>query len=627
MIELKNVTKTYDTMIFENINFQLRDRGITFIYGKSGCGKSTLLNMLAGLDLDYQGDIIIEDKKYTSSIQENLRYQYIAYLNQKDDLIQEMTVQENLNWIQSMSHSHYDIHHYIERFHLKDILHEYPHELSGGEYSLMSLLKNILWQRKYLLLDEPNAKLDAFRKKVLRDVLLELSKDYSILVVSHDLDFMDIADDIFRFEHHHLIQEKQGHYGSIKVPSVEYHFNSKILILKNFCRYPLRYLFSTCILFLVFVFSYAFLQMGSNLYGQVEQTIKESRNLDHIQGTAKIITQDMIDEIAQVSYIDSLDYQFYVLFPSASKDDPWMTCNDITYTFKDYPIKYAYRLHDQLDRYEICLSKDIIENFGLHIGDKIDLYTYLGIGFVSKEDEFFQEPVLKPFHYLATIKEVDEDSSYQVYLSSTLVDEWIRTYLAHDQKRLVSTNRIQLFLKPGTTFDEVQSMLSRYHIEATDLYELAKGMVKANMSTYDILRVYGVLTLMMGIIFIFVSLKGYHEYENRQHKVLTLMGISSKQILKMQWIQNLIPIVISGIVGITLLWISIPSINQYFYQQQLFYEPLASLQLWIPYTFEHIQVIRFHVGIMMILLLSMTLVIIGVKTYLYKKEGFKSLHN
>ena len=63
-LELKNVTKKFKTIegeriIFENLNILFPNNGLVAITGESGCGKSTLLQLIAGIDQDYEGDILL----------------------------------------------------------------------------------------------------------------------------------------------------------------------------------------------------------------------------------------------------------------------------------------------------------------------------------------------------------------------------------------------------------------------------------------------------------------------------------------------------------------------------------------------------------------------------------------
>lgn len=61
MIEFKNVSKSFDRILFENFSFKFEDHGFYLIKGKSGLGKSTILNMIAGLDKNYEGEILFNN--------------------------------------------------------------------------------------------------------------------------------------------------------------------------------------------------------------------------------------------------------------------------------------------------------------------------------------------------------------------------------------------------------------------------------------------------------------------------------------------------------------------------------------------------------------------------------------
>ena len=62
MLEIKNLTKSFDRPLFKNMTMSFQKKGMYVIIGQSGCGKSTLLNMLGGLDRLTSGDIYINNK-------------------------------------------------------------------------------------------------------------------------------------------------------------------------------------------------------------------------------------------------------------------------------------------------------------------------------------------------------------------------------------------------------------------------------------------------------------------------------------------------------------------------------------------------------------------------------------
>lgn len=191
-MKLNNITKKYNgNCILDNIELSLTKCGIVFVLGPSGSGKSTLLNILGLLDKDYQGDITIFGKKLDKK-EASLafaRKKHLGFVFQDFNLINSLTVKENIIASLNISGKPFDEEKYKETFSLlgldklenRDVT-----TLSGGEKQRVAIARAILRNSKIILADEPTGNLDAENTKVIFDTLKEFSKDKLIIVVSHD---------------------------------------------------------------------------------------------------------------------------------------------------------------------------------------------------------------------------------------------------------------------------------------------------------------------------------------------------------------------------------------------------------------------------------------------------------
>lgn len=174
------------TPVLQDINIQVKGGEFITIIGPSGCGKSTLLKLIAGLDNEYEGNITIQNQKVLGpSIKQ-------GFVFQEHRLFPWLTVEQNIAADLSLKdpkvRSRVD--ELIEIVRLKQFETSYPKELSGGMSQRVAIARALLRDPEVLLLDEPFAALDAFTRKHLQDVLLDIwqQKKTTMILVTHDID-------------------------------------------------------------------------------------------------------------------------------------------------------------------------------------------------------------------------------------------------------------------------------------------------------------------------------------------------------------------------------------------------------------------------------------------------------
>ncbi len=200
--ELKNLTVFGDDgrlrLSPTNAVFQMGKR--TAIIGKSGLGKSTILQVLLGFG-DYEGDVILTDEKQSINYQEldliHLR-QNFGYLSQSAYLL-PLTIAENLKLAKSDASDdemitalkNVQLWQIIEK--LPDGIHTKLTErgggLSGGQGQRLAIAQLLLQDANIWFLDEPTEHLDTKTAKNIKNLLLELSQNKTVIWVTHDTDF------------------------------------------------------------------------------------------------------------------------------------------------------------------------------------------------------------------------------------------------------------------------------------------------------------------------------------------------------------------------------------------------------------------------------------------------------
>ncbi|MBN1328681.1 MAG: ATP-binding cassette domain-containing protein [Candidatus Heimdallarchaeota archaeon] len=208
VIEIKNLSKDYKPLggtvhAITDINLKIHSGEFVFIVGPSGSGKSTLLKVLAGLEKESQGEIMILDNKSFTKLSENekafFRRNYLGVVMQQGNLHPFLTVAENLylkdvftkqKKVQIKEKNFTNL---LTLFHILHRQNSYPTDISGGELQRASLAVSFYGSPKILVLDEPTANLDSDLAKTVIENLYKLHQEYNltILLSTHDLNLIN----------------------------------------------------------------------------------------------------------------------------------------------------------------------------------------------------------------------------------------------------------------------------------------------------------------------------------------------------------------------------------------------------------------------------------------------------
>lgn len=196
IVELNNICKKYgDKEIFKNFNLKVEDGDFVSIMGVSGSGKSTLLNIIGMLEKADSGDIEIlgvKNPKFNSRNGIKLLRNGMSYLFQNYGLVNSESVLYNLKiatkYLEcSKSEKSQRIAEALEKVGLSGFEKKKIYQLSGGEQQRVAMAKIILKSSKLILADEPTGSLDADNRKDVLNLLNEMNKNGStVIVVTHD---------------------------------------------------------------------------------------------------------------------------------------------------------------------------------------------------------------------------------------------------------------------------------------------------------------------------------------------------------------------------------------------------------------------------------------------------------
>ncbi|QXA18048.1 ABC transporter ATP-binding protein [Streptococcus gordonii] len=203
MIELKGVRKSYGANeVLKGIDLRIEEQDYLVILGASGSGKSTLLNILSGLEKPEQGDVLYEGENIASLSESKLtkfRKDHIAFIFQQYYLLQELTVEQNVK-IGAHLAKNQDYLPIIEAMGLKEKLHQYPSELSGGEQQRVAIARALAKKPKVLFLDEPTGALDEATGRQILSFIAQMKKElgFTLVMVTHNEHIAKLANTVVR---------------------------------------------------------------------------------------------------------------------------------------------------------------------------------------------------------------------------------------------------------------------------------------------------------------------------------------------------------------------------------------------------------------------------------------------
>lgn len=197
LLSIQNLTHQYgDTRVFSNLNINMKHGEWVGLLGGSGCGKTTLLRCIAGLLTPSKGSILLEGEEITLCPPSK---RDIGLVFQDYALFPTCTVEENINFGRKKDAP--TCAQLLSLISLENMGNRLPAQLSGGQQQRVALARALAAQPKLLLLDEPFANIDAYKKSSLIEELRALLKNVAVLFVTHDRsDAMAIADRIAVFD-------------------------------------------------------------------------------------------------------------------------------------------------------------------------------------------------------------------------------------------------------------------------------------------------------------------------------------------------------------------------------------------------------------------------------------------
>lgn len=205
LVELRHVYKSYgNKVVLDDLNLIIEKGTFNVIMGPSGSGKSTILNIIGLLDRANQGEVLLFDKiapKPFSVGAEKLLRNHIGYLFQNFALVENESVEYNLKLALEYTKGNKNelIKSALTSVGLEDYEKKKIYQCSGGQQQRIAIARLLLKPCELILADEPTGSLDEDNRKLVIELLKKMQKEErTIIVVSHDPVFKDVADNVIK---------------------------------------------------------------------------------------------------------------------------------------------------------------------------------------------------------------------------------------------------------------------------------------------------------------------------------------------------------------------------------------------------------------------------------------------
>lgn len=201
-IEIKNLTFGYtkDKNIFNNFNLVINSNEKVALVGPSGNGKSTLIKLIMGYFPVPENTIFIDGQDINKYNLTSIRKQ-ISFINQNTKLFNE-SIYYNIKYGNNINDC--DIDNLYNKFNLNRIFKNLSNglnsnvgvngdSLSGGQKQIILLLRNYFKNNKIIILDEPTSALDEETRKIVLELITDISKNSTLVIITHDLNNLELV--------------------------------------------------------------------------------------------------------------------------------------------------------------------------------------------------------------------------------------------------------------------------------------------------------------------------------------------------------------------------------------------------------------------------------------------------
>lgn len=551
MIEMKHINLSFkDKALFVDQEIKIDSGKITLITGESGSGKSTLLFELARLTDYADKEYIYENEKMSDLDEESFRRK-IAFVFQDCRLFNDLSVIQNIEFFSQLGEVEFKkdkMMNLLDELDLNIDLNGEVKVLSGGQKQRLLILCCMMKDPEIIFLDEPTAYLDDVNRRRMRKIIYDLCYKYhkTVVIASHDLDMLEIADKHYHIESQQILLKKN----IIKE-------NKNLIARKTIQTFPLNYYLhaqksnkvhykrNIIISFLMIIMTYmmcfqAYYQketermINKAIDNELRISYKDGGNAYDMAGTP--VSRTLVQDLSQNNMIQNIS-------PFFEWNVAHMTVNDSS--FKETVVIQPYykkmktvkRSNDpvfSIDKQKINTDKIYI-SYSLY--QKIKGHIHLtGTMQVLKNNEF--EFVEIPFE-LSNADTVDKDIGNRytksteniIYISQNLYQKIINQCIPD------ASYQSNVYILKINSYKNIQAVTDfiKKHDQQIKVYNPVSSSILSQTTSFGFEMIYNFSKIIFILFILSCFIIGMFDVVIRryQYALLLVNGFNKKQCLKL----------------------------------------------------------------------------------------------
>lgn len=551
MIEMKHINLSFrDKDLFTDQEIKIGSGKITLITGESGSGKSTLLFELARLTDYANKEYIYENEKMSDLDEESFRRK-IAFVFQDYRLFNDLSVIQNIEFFSQLGQVEFKkdkMMNLLDELDLNIDLNGEVKVLSGGQKQRLLILCCMMKDPEIIFLDEPTAYLDDENRRRMRKIIYDLCYKYhkTVVIASHDLDMLEIADKHYHIESQQILLKKN----SIKE-------NKNLIARKTIQTFPLNYYLhaqksnkihykrNIIISFLMIIMAYmmcfqAYYQketermINKAINNELRISYKDGGNAYDMAGTP--VSRTLVQDLSQNNMIQNIS-------PFFEWNVAHMTVNDSSfketvviqpYYKKMKTVKKNSNPVFSIDKQKINTDKIYI-SYSLY--QKIKGHIHLtGTMQVLKNNEF--EFVEIPFE-LSNADTVDKDIGNRytksteniIYISQNLYQKIINQCIPD------ATYQSNVYILKIDSYKNIQAVTDfiKKHDQQIKVYNPVSSSILSQTTSFGFEMIYNFSKIIFILFVLSCFIIGIFDVVTRryQYALLLVNGFNKKQCLKL----------------------------------------------------------------------------------------------